>query len=106
MVYARFLPDTPRSSRRLASPLEKPPMPTCDVAIVKEQGVTFAVVAVKDHVVTNSSEADRAVRAFTLEFGCPAVLMGAHNHRTYGRTDIVCFLESVHLGQLPWRRMN
>jgi hypothetical protein len=33
-------------------------------AVIREQGVTFAVVVVKRHVIDSRSEADRAIAAF------------------------------------------
>ena len=45
-------------------------------AVVREQGVTFAVVIVKKHVIDSSFEAGRAVAAFQPAFpGLPVVLM-------------------------------
>lgn len=45
-------------------------------ALIKEQGVTFAVVVVKRHVVDNRMEAQSAIRGFQPVFpGVPIVLM-------------------------------
>lgn len=79
-------------------------------AVVKEQGVTFAVVVVKKHVVDNTLEAQQAVRAFAGAFpGLPVVLMG-QDHRGaatyYGRRDIVKFLANVPVGCIPWKRYD
>lgn len=79
-------------------------MATCDVALIREQGVNFAVVCVADHVIDSPSQREDAVEAWAIELGVPVALMGAQRHRTYGRRDIVNWLSSVHLGQLPWRR--
>lgn len=81
-------------------------MSNWQAALVREQGVNFAVVAVKDHVIANHAEADRLIQALSLRFGCPVVLLGAQRHRTYGRSDIVRFLRNVHLGRLPWRQVS
>ena len=81
-------------------------MSTWEVALVREQGVSFAVVCVKDGVVENSSERDQVRSWWEAELGQPAVLIGAQRHRTYGRTDIVRFLRDVHPSRLPWRRMQ
>ena len=81
-------------------------MATWQVAFVKEQNVTFAVAVVRDYVISNRSEADQTVRALSFRFGCPVVLLGAQQHQTYGRPDIVRFLQSVHLSRLPWRQVN
>ena len=79
-------------------------MATCDVALVREQGINFAVVCVADHVLDSPSQRRDAIEAWVGELGVPVALLGAHRHRTYGRPDIVDWLSSVHLGQLPWRR--
>jgi len=77
-----------------------------EIALVKEQGISFAVASVKDSVVINRSQADGVIRALSLRLGQPVVLLGAQQHRLYGRTDIVRFLRNAHPLQLPWRRMD
>lgn len=81
---------------------------TFEGAVVREQGVTFAVVVVKPQVVENRSEAANAIRAFQPHFpGLPVVLMGqdAWGRATYfGRSDIANFLANVPVGAIPWRR--
>jgi len=78
-------------------------------ALIKEQGVTFAVVAVKPAAAapgTRHSTASSAARLFP---GCPVVLMSQdHTGRAtfYGRSDLVRFLSRVSLHSLPWRRFN
>jgi hypothetical protein len=76
-------------------------------AVIKEQGVTFAVVIVKPHVVSNQSEANEAIWAFQPAFpGLPVILM-AQNARgvpTYfGRQDIARFMAKVPLSAVPWK---
>jgi hypothetical protein len=45
-------------------------------AVIKEQGVTFAVVIVKSHVLNSRTEADKIVAAFQVVFpGIPVLLM-------------------------------
>lgn len=77
-------------------------------AVVREQGVTFAVVVVKKHIVDNTSEANRAVRSFSPAFpGLPIVLMGQDSRGVptyFGRRDIANFLASISPSQIPWRR--
>ena len=77
-------------------------------AVIREQGVTFAVVIVKKHVVDNSFEAQDAIAAFQPVFpGLPVVLMAqdARGVPTYfGRTDIARFMSSVSLSAVPWKR--
>lgn len=79
-------------------------MASCDVALIREQGVEFAVVCVEDRVLSNPSERESAVVAWQSELGRPVTLMGAHRHETFGRSDIVRFLQNVNPSRLPWRR--
>jgi len=45
-------------------------------AVIKEQGVTFAVVIVKQHVLDNPNEATQMIAAMRLVFpGLPVILM-------------------------------
>lgn len=81
-----------------------------DGALLKEQGVTFAIVVVKPLVLNSTIECDNARRSFTTVFpGVPIILM-AQNSRgvpTYqGRTDIVRFLSKVSPSRIPWKRYN
>lgn len=77
------------------------------VALVREQGVDFAVVLVKPSLLRSpKSQKDEAVRTWTIEFGCPAVLMAQDSHGVptyYGRPDLVRFLSNLFPEQLPWR---
>ena len=81
-------------------------MTTWRVALVKEQGVEFAVVCVRDGVVDTPGERDDLIRWWTVHLGRPVVLIGAQRHRTYGRQDLVAFLSKVHPSRLPWRQMK
>jgi hypothetical protein len=81
-----------------------------DAALVREQGVTFAVVVVKSHVVSSDSSRQEAMTEFGVHFpGVPVVLM-AQDERgrpTYwGRPDIVRFLARVPVNRLPWKRFS
>lgn len=76
-------------------------------AVIKEQGVTFAVVVVKKSVLDNRVEANRAMQGFQAIFpGIPIVLM-AQNYQGraeyYGRKDISHFLANVPLHAIPWK---
>lgn len=79
-----------------------------DGAIVREQGVTFAVVAVKRQIVQSMSESNQAIASFSRVFpGLPIVLMGQDSHGRatyYGRKDIARFLSRVRVDALPWKR--
>lgn len=81
-------------------------MSTWHVAVVREQGVTFAVASVKDHVIDSIGERDSLVEALSLRLGCPTVLAGERYRRTYGRRDIVQSLRNVRLETLPWRQLT
>ena len=77
-------------------------------AVVKEQGVTFAIVVVKSHVLNSNGSCDDARSSFKHIFpGVPIILM-AQDHRgtpTYqGRKDIVQFLSNVSVSRIPWRK--
>lgn len=76
-------------------------------AVIKEQGVTFAVVVVKRHVVDNRFEANRAVSSFSPLFpGIPVVLMAQDSRGVptyYGRKDIADFMAGVPLHAVPWK---
>lgn len=79
-----------------------------DGAVIKEQGVTFAIVVVKSHVLNNSVERER-VRASCSDIfpGIPIILMAQDSRGipTYqGRKDIVNFLANIHPSRIPWKR--
>jgi len=76
------------------------------IALVREQGVEFAVATVRDHIIENRTQADDVLAALSFRLGRPVVLLGARRHRTYGRQDIVRFLRNIHPSQLPWRRID
>ena len=79
-----------------------------DGAVIREQGVTFAVVVVKQHIVQNSADANRAIASFSPVFpGMPVVLVGQDSRGRatyYGRKDIARFLSRVPMHAIPWKR--
>lgn len=79
-----------------------------DGAVIREQGVTFAVVVVKNHIVQNQHQAREAVADFGAFFpGMPVVLMGQDlgGRPTYfGRRDIAQFMSRVPASAIRWRR--
>lgn len=81
---------------------------TFEGAVVREQGVTFAVVIVKRHVVDNRTTAGEAIAAFQPYFsGLPVVLMAQDAWGTptyFGRQDIARFLAGVPVNAIPWKR--
>lgn len=76
-------------------------------ALTKEQGVTFAVVVVKSHVLANKQECASSTIAFSRYFpGVPIILMAQDvrgRPTYYGRPDIVRFLARVPMQALPWK---
>lgn len=75
-------------------------------AVVKEQGVTFAIAVVKSHVLSSPTERDKAQMGFSLVFpGLPMVLAAQEGGRWkyYGRPDIIKFLASISPSRIPWK---
>lgn len=76
-------------------------------AVIKEQGITFAIVVVKKHVVDSSCQSGEAIDAFSRFFpGMPVVLMGQDTRGLpiyRGRRDIVAFLANIHPARIPWK---
>ncbi|OYU76064.1 MAG: hypothetical protein CFE32_11815 [Alphaproteobacteria bacterium PA3] len=77
-------------------------------AVIREQGQTFAVVVVKQHVTQNRHSAATAIQSFGPCFpGLPIVLMSqdSRGRATYfGRQDISNFLSRIPMGSIPWKR--
>jgi hypothetical protein len=76
-------------------------------AVIKEQGVTFAIVIVKQFVIQSQIEFQKVATVFSNYFpGIPVVLMAQDSRGipTYrGRKDIVNFLVNIHVSQIPWK---
>jgi len=80
-----------------------------NVALIKEQGVNFAVLVVKRHVLSSPTERENTRTAFEQEFGVSVVLMTQDSKGvpTYsGRNDLVRWLSSVYVEALPWREFT
>jgi len=77
-------------------------------AVIREQGVTFAIVVVRQSVLQSTTEANRAIQSFQPAFpGMPVVLMAqdGHGRPTYsGRRDLSQFMANVPLQAVPWKR--
>jgi hypothetical protein len=77
-------------------------------AVIREQGITFAVVIVRKAVIDFRQQAEQAIRTFSGAFpGMPVVLMAQDSRGTptyYGRPDLSRFLANTPLGAIPWRR--
>ncbi len=79
-------------------------------ALVKEQGVNFAIVIVKPFVLQSTFEANKTRQSFASLFpGLPIILMvqDGRGRPTYqGRTDIVNFLVNVPMSAIPWKEYS
>jgi len=79
-------------------------------AVVKEQGVQFAIVVVKQKIVQNRPAADETIQACRPIFsGIPIVLMAQDSHGTptyYGRRDIAKFMAGVPLDAVCWKEFT
>lgn len=77
-----------------------------DGALIKEQGITFAIAVVKPSVLT-SPDREKVRSQFIPIFGnIPIVLMAQDSRgipKYHGRTDIVKFLANVHPSRIPWK---
>ena len=81
---------------------------TFDGAVIKEQGVTFAIATVKRGTLSNSLLRNDIISQLSRFFGnIPIVLMEQDIHDVpsyYGRNDIVRFLSNIHPSRIPWKR--
>lgn len=77
-------------------------------ALLKEKGVTFAIVVVKFHVLNNTVQADRISNDFYSVFGNVPIILMAQNSKGvptfYGRKDIVNFLSHINISRIPWKK--
>ena len=76
-------------------------------SVLKEQGITFAVVIVQKHVLEFKSDRDVALESLRQLFpGMPIVLMcqDARAEPTFwGPQQIVAMLQGVSMEQIPWK---
>ena len=77
-----------------------------EVALVREQGQEFAILAVRDSVLNDPQRRKEMMLFGEQQFGLRTALMGADRGGTWGPDDIVRWLENVHPAQLPWRGFN
>lgn len=78
--------------------------------ILNEQGVTFAVVIVKKHVLDNQMQARETIQAFQPAFPTIPIILMAQDHRNvpsyYGRDDLARFMASVAVEAIPWQEYS
>ncbi len=76
-------------------------------AVIIEQGVTFAIVSVKPHVTQYTARAVSFRNEVAPFFrNMPIILMSQDKDgkpRYYGRKDIVDFLKTLRVEQIPWK---
>lgn len=76
-------------------------------AIIKEQGITFGIIIVKKYVVESLTKSNKTINDFSGFFdNIPLILMTQDAFGTpiyRGRKDIVNFISSLHISQIPWR---
>lgn len=80
---------------------------TIDGAIIKEHGVTFGLVVVRSHALESSTTRDDLILQASQAFGgIPTILMAQSGGQTryYGRPDLVRFMRTVPLANIPWKR--
>lgn len=73
-------------------------------AVIKEQGVTFAVVVVKESAMSSNHVASETIRSFESYFpGMPIVLASPDTQKYRGRKDLAEFLASIDSYRIPWK---
>jgi hypothetical protein len=84
---------------------------TAEVALVQEQGVSFAVVLVKRQIL-DRGEAEKSQIAgdFSRRFGSVPVVLMVQDHKGtpiyWGRKDLVRWLSDVPFELLPWAKYS
>ena len=79
-------------------------------AVIIEQGVTFAIIMVKPTVTRYTVRSIQMRHELSAYFpNMPIILMSWDNDgqpHYYGRKDIVDFLKSINVNQIPWKDFN
>ena len=77
-------------------------------ALIKEQGVTFAVVHVQSQLLSNNARAQQYKDLYEEYFKVPVVLMSTDSPKIkwFGRGDIVDFISEYKFEDLPWKVYN
>jgi hypothetical protein len=81
---------------------------TFEGAIVREQGVTFGIVVVKESAIRDHSTASNLIASYQPVLGVAPVVLMAQNYKGvpeyYGRKDIVAFLANIDFRRIPWKK--
>jgi hypothetical protein len=76
-------------------------------AVIKEQGVTFAIVIVKPGILDSGTQREETRQGFGRYFpGMPVILMAQNSQGVptyFGKPDIVNYLAKIHPGRIPWK---
>ncbi len=72
------------------------------IALVREQGQDFAILAVKPNVIHDPQARNDLLQFCISQFGVRGALL-AEDGRTWGPPDIINWLRNVPAGALPWR---
>ena len=79
-------------------------------AVIIEQGVTFAIISVKPHVTQYTARATAFRQEISVFFpNMPIILMSQDANGTphyFGRKDIVEFLKTIRVDQIPWKEYH
>ena len=79
-------------------------------AVIIEKGVPFAIIPVAPEITRYTIKSTQTRRALMRFFpGMPIILMSLTPQGKplyYGRKDIVDFLNSVRLNQIPWKKYH
>lgn len=79
-------------------------------AVIIEQGVTFAIVSVKPFVTQYTTRATAFRREMSFYFpNMPIILMSQSpdgEPHYFGRKDIVDFLKTIRVDQIPWKEYH
>ena len=74
-------------------------------AVIREQWQEFAVVVVKQQVVSDRNLANEVIASYEPTFGRPVVLMAQDSRgraKWFGRSDIVRFMSRIAIHRIPW----
>ncbi len=79
-------------------------------ALIEEQGVKFATIVVKKHVIDSKTKSEEfIINSQPIFPGIPIILMAQDSRGVptyFGRKDIVNFMANVPIEAIPWREYN
>lgn len=77
-------------------------------AVIDHNGIIFAIIAVKEHVTRYTATTVEARRNLARFFPNMPIILMSVNHsgtpRYVGRKDIVDFLKTIRVDQIPWKK--